>query len=130
MSTHHHPFDLRAAARQSMREHGFEPDFPPEIEHELAALASHHPKLNDDAADLRHLPWSSIDNDTSRDLDQIEYVEKLSNGDVRILIGVADVDLYVPKDSAIDRHAAIETATVYSGVEIFPMLPEELSTGL
>ncbi len=126
----HHPFDLRAAARQSMREHGFEPDFPPEVERELAALEADPPKLSDRAEDLRHLLWSSIDNDTSRDLDQIEYVEKLANDYVRILIGVADVDLYVPKGSAIDRHAAIETATVYSGVEIFPMLPEELSTGL
>jgi len=130
MSRHHHPFDLRAAARESMIEHGFEPDFSPEVERELAALEAHPPKLNDDAEDLRHLLWSSIDNDTSRDLDQIEYAERQADGAVRILIGVADVDLYVPKGSAIDRHAAIETATVYSGVENFSMLPEKLSTGL
>jgi exoribonuclease-2 len=101
-----------------------------EAVHELAALIANPPKANAAAEDLRHLLWSSIDNDTSRDLDQIEYAEKLPNGGVRVLIGIADVDLYVTKGSAIDRHAAIETVTVYSGVKNFPMLPEELSTGL
>ncbi|HZD47782.1 MAG TPA: RNB domain-containing ribonuclease [Silvibacterium sp.] len=129
MSTHH-PFDLRAAERQAMAEHGFEPDFSPEVNRELAALVAHPPRASAEAKDLRHLLWSSIDNDTSRDLDQIEYVEKLSNGDLRVMIGIADVDLYVPKGSAIDQHATVETATVYSGVTIFPMLPEVLSTGL
>ena len=134
MSTHQYlnlrAFDLRAAERQAMVEHGFEPDFPPEVERELAALALHPPKASGAAEDLRHLLWSSIDNDTSRDLDQIEYAERMTNGDVRVLIGIADVDLYVPKGSAIDRHAATETVTVYSGIEIFPMLPDQLSTGL
>jgi VacB/RNase II family 3'-5' exoribonuclease len=123
-------FDLQAAARQCMTEHGFEPDFPPEVAEELAALVANPPKSNASAEDLRHLLWSSIDNDTSRDLDQIEYAERLPNGDVRVLIGIADVDLYVAKKSAIDRHAAVETVTIYSGVRNFPMLPEELSTGL
>jgi len=123
-------FDLQAAARQCMMERGFEPDFPPEVARELAALVANPPKSNASAEDLRHLLWSSIDNDTSRDLDQIEYAEKLPNGDVRVLIGIADVDLYVAKESAIDRHAAVETVTIYSGVRNFPMLPEELSTGL
>jgi exoribonuclease II len=94
------------------------------------ALAADPPKVNATAEDLRHLLWSSIDNDTSRDLDQIEYAETLPNGNLRVLIGIADVDAYVPKGSAIDRHAAVETVTVYSGVRNFPMLPEELSTGL
>jgi exoribonuclease-2 len=79
---------------------------------------------------LRNLLWSSIDNDTSRDLDQIEYAEMLPNGSVRVLIGIADVDAYAPKGSAIDKHASIETVTVYTGVENFSMLPDELSTGL
>jgi exoribonuclease-2 len=73
--------------------------------------------------------WSSIDNDTSRDLDQIEVAERLPNGDVKVLIGIADVDAFVPKQSAIDRHAAREATTVYTGIRNFPMLPEELSTG-
>ena len=73
--------------------------------------------------------WSSIDNDTSRDLDQIEVAERLPNGDVKILVGIADLDAFIPKQSAIDQHAAKETTTVYAGVRNFPMLPEELSTG-
>lgn len=134
MSTHHQPtsgsFDLRAAARQSMVEHGFEPDFPPEAAHEVADLAAHPPKPERNAVDLRHLLWSSVDNDTSRDLDQIEYAEKLSDGGVKVLVGIADVDLFVPKGSALDRHAGLETVTVYAGVRNFPMLPDELSTGM
>ena len=133
MSAHHQPnppaFDLRGAARESMTEHGFEPVFPPEVEHEVAELAANPPRMNVSAVDLRHLLWSSIDNDTSRDLDQIEYAEEVPNGSVKVLIGIADVDLYAPKGSALDRHAATETVTIYAGIEIFPMLPEELSTG-
>ena len=73
--------------------------------------------------------WSSIDNDTSRDLDQIEVAERAPNGSVKIMIGIADVDAFVPEHTAIDQYAAFETTTVYAGVRNFPMLPEELSTG-
>lgn len=79
--------------------------------------------------DLRNLLWSSIDNDTSKDLDQIEVADRSPNGDVKVMIGIADVDAFVAKDSPLDQHAARETTTVYAGVSIFPMLPEELSTG-
>jgi VacB/RNase II family 3'-5' exoribonuclease len=124
------PFDLAATARQLMMEHGFEPDYPAQVKQEVAALQVHPPQIPSSIADLRHLPWSSIDNDTSRDLDQIEYAETLPDGSTRVLIGIADVDAYVPKGSAIDKHAGIETVTIYTGVKIFSMLPEELSTGL
>jgi VacB/RNase II family 3'-5' exoribonuclease len=126
-----HPlhFDLAAAARRSMTEHGFEPDYPPAIAQQLAQLRQHPPAAAAGARDLRSLLWSSIDNDTSRDLDQIEYTEALPNGAFRVLIGIADVDAFVPKGSPIDAHALRETTTVYTGVEIFSMLPEELSTG-
>jgi VacB/RNase II family 3'-5' exoribonuclease len=126
----HQPFDLVAAARESVREHGFEPDFPPEVEQEVAALQAQGPKTNPAAEDLRHLLWSSIDNDTSRDLDQIEYADTLPDGSTRVLIGIADVDAYVPKGSAIDKYAAEETVTLYTSVKNFSMLPEALSTGL
>ena len=126
----HPPFDLEAAARQSMIDHGFEPDFPPQVALDLAALTAHPPQPDSTAQDLRHLLWSSIDNDTSHDLDQVEYAERLPDGSVRVLIGIADVDAYVPKGSAIDEHAATQTVTVYTGLRTFPMLPEELSTGL
>jgi VacB/RNase II family 3'-5' exoribonuclease len=122
--------DLQAMAKQIMLAQGFEPDFPPAVSQQLAQLKAHPPQINDKAArDLRTLLWSSIDNDTSRDLDQIEVAERLPNGDIKVLIAIADVDAFVPKGSAIDVHAARETTTVYTGVRNFSMIPDELSTG-
>lgn len=114
-----------------MRQRGFEPDFPQSVQQQLADLRAHPPQISarKDIHDLRNLLWSSIDNDTSRDLDQIEVAERLSNGDVKVLVGIADVDAFVSKHTAIDQHAARETTSVYTGVRVFPMLPEELSTG-
>src|SRR5580658_10407252 len=125
------PVNLQAVARQVMLAHGFEPDFPPETRQQLAQISAHPPQLtpSDKVRDLRALPWSSIDNDTSKDLDQIEVAERSPNGDVKVMIGIADVDAFVAKGSPIDQHAALETTSVYTGVTIFPMLPNELSTG-
>src|SRR5450631_959651 len=124
-------FDLQAAARQIMLEHGFEPDFPPGVSQQLAELKANPPKVapGSDVRDLRQLLWSSIDNDTSRDLDQIEVAERLPTGEIKVLVGIADVDAFVPRHSPIDEHAAKETTTVYTGIRNFSMLPEELSTG-
>jgi VacB/RNase II family 3'-5' exoribonuclease len=109
-----------------MLEAGFQPDFPPEVVREVQIR-----KLAMDAGtaarDLRSLLWSSIDNDSSRDLDQVEYVEKLPDGTMRLLVGIADVDASVAKGSATDLHAGAEATSVYTGVTIFPMLPGELS---
>ncbi len=125
------PVNLKAIARQVMQAQGFDPDFPPEVQKQLADISAHPPQLtpSDKVRDLRGVLWSSIDNDTSKDLDQIEVAERLPNGDVKVMIGIADVDAFVPKDSPIDQHAERETTSVYSGVTIFPMLPNELSTG-
>ncbi len=118
--------DLRDVARQAMIDEGFDPDFGADVRAELASP----PAVTDDSAakDLRGLLWSSIDNDDTRDLDQVEYTEQVDGG-IRLLIAVADVDRRVPKDSAIDKHAQAQATTVYTGVEIFPMLPAGLSTG-
>ena len=123
--------DLQAIAKQVMQQHGFQPDFPPEVPQQLAALKAHLPQISagGDVRDLRSLLWSSIDNDTSRDLDQIEVAEQLPNGDVKVMVGIADVDAFVPKGTPIDLHAARETTTVYTGIRNFPMLPVELSNG-
>ncbi|HKR96684.1 MAG TPA: RNB domain-containing ribonuclease, partial [Candidatus Angelobacter sp.] len=118
-----HPshFDLQAAAKQIMLENGFEPDFPSEVQQQLAQIKSAPPQSSGtDVRDLRDLLWSSIDNDTSRDLDQIEYAEKLPDGTTKVMVGIADVDAFVPKDTPIDRHASHETTTVYTGVRNFP----------
>src|SRR6202521_2561390 len=122
--------DLQAVARQIMLENGFEPEFSPQVQQQLAELKAHPPQVVPSAniRDLRNLLWSSIDNDTSRDLDQAEVAERLPNGETKVLVGIADVDAFVPKASAIDAHAAKETTTVYTGVRNFPMLPEQLST--
>ena len=124
-------FDLASAAHQVMIDNGFHPDFPPEVQKQMAALSAQKslPAYGSEVRDLRSLLWSSIDNDTSRDLDQIEVAERVANG-IRVLVGIADVDSDVPKDSPIDKHAQSETTSVYTGVRTFPMLPEDLSTGL
>src|SRR6202790_450484 len=123
--------DLKSAAKQVMIENGFEPEFPPQVQQELEELKAHPPKVatGPNIRDLRNLLWSSIDNDTSRDLDQIEVAQRLPNGETKVLVAIADVDTFVPKSSAIDAHAAKETTTVYTGLRNFPMLPEQLSTG-
>ena len=114
-----------------MIEHGFQPDFPAGIDTELSAIEAHpEPPAAPGAQDLRKLLWSSIDNDTSKDLDQIEWAEQLPDGRIRVLIGVADVDARVVAGSIIDSHAKSETTSVYTGVKVFPMLPAELSEGI
>ncbi len=124
-------FDLLAAARQDMIHEGFDPDFPPGTKEQLAALRPLATAGGNGhgARDLRELAWSSIDNDDSRDLDQIEVAERVANG-IRVLVAVADVDSDVPAGSPIDAHASSQTTTVYTGVKTFPMLPEKLSTDL
>jgi len=118
--------DLAAAARQEMIDHGFEPDLPEEAQRQAATIAQTPDRS---LRDLTSLPWSSIDNDDSRDLDQIEWAER-SGGGIRVLVAVADVDSAVAAGTPIDDHAARETTTVYAGVRTFPMLPERLSTDL
>jgi exoribonuclease-2 len=120
--------DLREVARQVMRDDGFDPDFSAAERAELRDVGK-HPDDGAPLRDLRGLLWSSIDNDDTRDLDQVEYAEQREDGSYRLWIGVADVDAEVPKGSAIDAHAAEQTTTVYTGAVIFPMLPTELSTG-
>ena len=121
---------VRAAARKAMLDNGFVPDVPDAVRAEVAHAV---PGTDDgaDVQDLRALPWSSIDNDSSRDLDQLEVCERLSgDGDVRVRVAIADVDATVRRGSATDGFAATNATSVYTGVETFPMLPERLSTDL
>ncbi len=131
-NSHSNHYDLAGLAREEMIEKGFTPDFSPEVERQVASLRAHpaQPLAGGMVHDLRNLLWSSIDNDTSRDLDQVEVAERLPNGAIRIRVGIADVDSDVPKDSPIDTHAAANCTTVYTGVKNFPMLPDDLSTDL
>src|SRR5437016_9032418 len=119
---------LREVARMAMRDRGFEPDLPPSAIQEAERL----PPLPaaTEARDLRHLLWASIDNDDSRDLDQLSVAEPAGGDAVTILVAVADVDAVVRKGSAIDGHAQTNTTSVYTAAEVFPMLPEKLSTDL
>ena len=97
-STQPSHFNLVAAAHASMIEHGFQPDFPAGTDTELAAIKAQPASASRRrrrSADLRNLLWSSIDNDTSKDLDQIEWAEQLPDGRIRVLVGVADVDARV-----------------------------------
>lgn len=125
------PFDLRARAHQAALDAGFHPDIPVEVMQETQRLKQQPtPRPASAIRDLRALAWSSIDNDTSRDLDQVEYVERQADGTLRLLVGIADVDSLVAKETAIDRRAQAECTSVYTGVATFPMLPNDLSTGI
>jgi len=108
---------------------GFKPDFPAEVMAEVNAVRAAAPGASA-CRDLRSLLWSSIDNRDSRDLDQIEWAERLPNGNIRVLVGVADVDATVKKGSATDQHAGANATSVYTGGPVFSMLPEKLSTDL
>jgi exoribonuclease-2 len=121
---------LAEIARDAMVERGLEPDFGRDVKQQVDAL--HGPAREEDPAirDMRDLAWCSIDNDDSRDLDQLTWAETLDDGNVRIYIAVADVDALVKKDSPVDRHARHNTTSVYTAARIFPMLPEKLSTDL
>jgi len=128
--------DLAAAARRVAEERGFDLAFGSDVEREVAALAP--PQIPSDLKDLRGLLWSSIDNEESRDLDQVEFAEQVGGGGggaaggnaIRLLVAIADVDVLVPKGSAIDAHAQRNSTSLYTGVATFPMLPEALSAGL
>lgn len=120
--------NLRDIARQAMLNRGFIVAFPPAAQDQLRKEAE-PPFDSAGVRDLTSWLWSSIDNDDSRDLDQIEYAAKEAAG-IRIYVGIANVDWFVPQDSALDGAAAHNTTSVYTGVQTFPMLPERLSTDL
>lgn len=122
--------DLARIAAEAMRERGLEPEFPPAVLRQLARICAAADETGADIADLTPLPWCSIDNDDSRDLDQLSCCEVLPDGAVKVLVAVADVDAVVHEGSPIDTHARLNTTSVYTGARIFPMLPERLSTDL
>ncbi len=120
---------LKAIAHRAMIERGLDPDFPPGALRQLESIR----KAAEPGAgqmDLRELPWCSIDNDDSRDLDQLTVAEVLADGKTKILVAIADVDALVVAGSAIDQHARHNTTSVYTAAQVFPMLPEKLSTDL
>jgi exoribonuclease-2 len=119
---------LQQIARQAMRDRGFEPDFSQAAQ--AQASRTQAAASAGDRRDLRSLPWCSIDNDDSRDLDQLSVAQPAANGALTILVAVADVDALVSRDTPIDQHASTNTTTVYTGAETFPMLPEKFSTDL
>ena len=120
--------DLRARAHEILQQAGFEPDFPQDAlaEAQRAALATTPAGVTD----LRDRLWSSIDNASSRDLDQLEWAERLGPNRARLAVAIADVDALAPAGGAIDRHAAVNTTSIYTGVATFSMIPERLSTDL
>jgi len=122
--------DLVRIATHAMAERGLEPEFPAAVQHQLSSITGPGRDVDARFRDLTALPWCSIDNDDSLDLDQLTTCEVLAGGAVKILVAVADVDALVKKGSAIDEHARVNTTSVYTSARVFPMLPERLSTDL
>ena len=121
---------LRAIAVNVMRQRGLDPVMPPEVLAQAAALKGPAQTTEEPVRDLRAMLWCSIDNDDSRDLDQLSVAEPVAGGAVRTLVAIADVDALVAKGSPADTHAAVNTTSVYTPAVIFPMLPERFSTDL
>jgi len=127
-SPRHTKKDLAELARQAMIDRGLEPEFSPAVQKQLDGISG--PASDKSLRDLTSLLWCSIDNDDSRDLDQLSVSEALPDGGVKVFVAVADVDAVVRKGTPIDDHARTNTTSVYSAARIFPMLPERLSTDL
>ena len=121
---------LRSIAHRAMLARGLLPDFSADALAELDGIHEPATRAEESTRDLRNLIWCSIDNDDSRDLDQLTVAEAMPDGATKILVAVADVDAVVKKQSALDDHARHNTTSVYTAGEIFPMLPEKLSTDL
>src|SRR4029078_5507555 len=115
---------LADIAHQAMIDKGLEPDFPPDAQRQADSLTG---PANPDAGmrDLRQMLWCSIDNDDSRDLDQLTYAEGDDKA-TKVYVAVADVDALVPRGCPLDEHAPKNTTSVYTAAKIFPMLPEKL----
>jgi VacB/RNase II family 3'-5' exoribonuclease len=121
---------LQEIAHRAMLERGLSPDFPVQALAELDKILGPATRTEESTRDLRKLLWCSIDNDDSRDLDQLTVAEAMPERAVKVLVAIADVDAVVKKRSALDDHARQNTTSVYTVVETFPMLPEKLSTDL
>lgn len=123
-----HRSTLQEIAHRAMLERGLVPDFPSQALTELDQISGPATRTEESMRDLRNLLWCSIDNDDSRDLDQLTVAEALPDGAAKVLVAIADVDAVVKKRTALDDHARQNTTSVYTAAEIFPMLPEKLST--
>jgi len=121
---------LQDIAKRAMLDRGLLPYFSAEALAELNKIQSPSTIESARARDLRDLLWSSIDNDDSRDLDQLTVAEAMPGDKAKIRVAVADVDSLVKKGSAIDEQARHNTTSVYTPGQMFPMLPEKLSTNL
>ena len=126
----HHRAILQRIAHRVMLERGLVPDFSRQALAELDGIHGPATSTEEPTRDLRNLLWCSIDNDDSRDLDQLTVAQAMPGGAAKVLVAIADVDAVVKQRSALDEHARENTTSVYTVAETFPMLPEKLSTDL
>jgi exoribonuclease-2 len=122
--------ELKSISRRAMLDHQLEPDLSAAAAAQLRSITAPAMERGPQIRDLRALLWCSIDNDDSRDLDQLSVAEPLSDDVTRIRVAIADVDATVAAGTPIDAHARANTTSVYTAAQIFPMLPERLSTDL
>ena len=126
----HHRNDLQRVAHRALHDRGLLDAFDDAALDQLDGIRGPAEDSGDAIRDLRGLPWCSIDNDESRDLDQLSAALDLGDGTVRVFVAIADVDTLVDKETPLDTHAAHNTASVYVAGHVYPMLPEKLSTDL
>ena len=122
--------ELKAIAHRAMLDNGLDPDFSPQVIDQVRKITQAATDTGAQVRDLRSLLWCSIDNDDSRDLDQLSVAQPGEGGAVKVLVAIADVDASVARGSPVDEHARNNTTSVYTAPQIFPMMPERLSTDL
>ena len=128
--------DLDAERRAIPYIYGFSPEFPKEVEAEAKKISETEREISKEERlwrkDLTHLPFVTIDPEGAADIDDAVHVEKLDNGNIRVIKAIADVSHYVKPGSAIEKEAIKRGTSVYfpNSKETLHMLPSVLSSDL
>ncbi|SDZ99899.1 ribonuclease R [Microbulbifer marinus] len=115
----------------AIRGHGIPHSWPQDAVQSAKRLGSTVPEADKlHRADLRELPFVTIDGEDAKDFDDAVYCEKAASGGWRLFVAIADVSHYVAPASALDVEAQNRATSVYFPDRVVPMLPESLSNGL
>ena len=114
-----------------IRAHGLPEEFPKKVLEEAQKVAQPIPQEEiDRRLDIRDLNIFTIDGEDAKDLDDAISIERLSNGNFKLGVHIADVTHYVHEKSKLDKEALKRATSVYLVDTVIPMLPKTLSNGV